>query len=334
MPSDPRVSRALASLAIPIGQYRTAVATTLEEIRGYLTAGRSDAEARAERLRDQLGPFAGGRIDAARLASILGEGPSLDAPALRRLERAAEALRSIFTAGDDLFHVDVPLEGGLVQRVSSHLATIGRAFAAARIAAAARRGAASGLDEDVALHAFPFGEWSPAERNIAPPVVVTVDGIDLTAAALAPYLDGVQKIVLIVDGDCAPAPLVRLITPSALVIQACDAAELDMLSDWPGMAVGALVPESAARFVHDPAAGSEPWQRLKIQIPSEARIARVNGLTAAQQKEELHQLQMLASPPRAAAATDAPAGAAAEPADRLAAWLLQQAGLTSPPQGA
>lgn len=329
MPSDPRVSRALASLAGPIGQYRTAVATTLEEIRGYLAAGRSDADARADRLQAQLGPFAGGRIDASRLASILGEGPPLDDAALGRLERAAGALRMLVTAGDGLFHLDVPAGTSLAAGVPAHLATVGRAFAAARIAAAARRGAASGLDEDAALRAFPFAAWSTAERRIAPPLVITVDGADLAAGALAPFLDGVLKILLIVDGDCAPAPLVRLITPSVFVMQACDAGALDVLGDWPGTAVGALVPEGAARFVHDPSAGAESWQRLTVQVAADARVGRVGGLSAAQQQDELRQLQALAAAPSAPKPADP--GTTVEPADRLAAWLLQQAGLPASP---
>lgn len=336
MPSDPRMTRALASLAGPLAEYRAAVAATLEEIRGYVAGGRSDADARAARLREQLGPFAGGRVDAARLATLVGDDAGLDAAALGRLERASDTLRSLASGSDSLFHADVPPGGSLVECVSGLLATIGRAFAAARVAAAARGGhAAEGIDEELALYAFPFSEWTTAERRLAPPIVVTVTGADLAAGALAPFLDGMQKILLIVDGPCAPAPLARLITPGVLVIQAHDPQALDLMAGWSGAAIAALVPATAARFMHDPSAGAEPWQRLSVDIPDKAQIARLGGLSAAQQKEELHQLVTLARRPavESGAPAVAPGGATADPADRLAAWLLQQAGLTAPPPG-
>lgn len=336
MPSDPRVARALASLANPIAQYRAAVTGTIEEIRGYLEAGRASAQARADRVRRQLGPFAGSRIDAGRLSGFLGDADALGAPAIERLERASDALRTLVTPGDDLFSEVVPPGGDLTRAVSMRLSVIGRAFAAGRIAAAARQGVTSGLDEDVALESFPFAEWNTAERQLAPPVIVTVEGADLNAGALAPCLDGTQKILLIVDGPCPPAALVRLITPGVLVMQAHEPQALDLLGDWPGAAIGALVPPASARFVHDPAAGRESWQRLTVQMDPSAQIARIGGLTAAQQKEELHQLHTLAARPAqepAVAVAAAPPEAMANPADRLAAWLLQQAGFTAPGTG-
>lgn len=332
MPSDPRVNRALEVLAQPIEQYRTAVAATLEEVRGHLLAGRADANARAERLKEQLGVFAAGRIDTTRLATLLGNRDALDANSLLRLERASDALRNLVSRGRDLFHVEVRPEEGLAACVSAQLATIGRAFAAARIANAAHNGAASGLDEPRALASFPFGEWTAAERKLAPALVVTVAGTDLTAGALAPFLDGALKILLIVDGPCAPAPLVRLVTPSVLVIQAHDLKELEMMATWPATAVAAVVPDTAARFVHDPSAGSEPWQRMSVQLPRDARVTRIGGLTPAQQTEELRQLESLSVRPPApvavAVASPVSAPAGADPVDRLAAWLLQQAQIT------
>lgn len=332
MPSDPRIARARALLSEPIARYRAAIAATIEEIRGYLAAGRSHADARADRLRDQLGPFASGRIDAGRLARILGDGGTLDAAAQTRLEAASAVLQSIAREGDGLLTVTVPPGGDPGAAVATRLAALGRAFAAARIAAAARAGAASGLDEAAALERFPFDCWNLNERRLAPPIVVNVAGADLDAGVLAKYLDGVQKILIVADGPVAPAPLVRLITPGVLVMQAHDVDALLLFAGWPGTAVAAILPAAAARFTHDPSAGREIWQRLSVAIDPAAQIARVGGLTAAQQKEELHQLSMLAARP---AAPLPPAGAAAEgsgdPADRLASWLLQQAGLTPPP---
>ncbi|HVL68322.1 MAG TPA: hypothetical protein VM364_13750 [Vicinamibacterales bacterium] len=334
MPSDPRVTRALEVLAAPIEQYRTAVATTLEEVRGHLAAGRSDADARSRRLGEQLGAFAAGRIDTGRLAALLGDRDALDISAQQRLERASDTLRNVFSRGMELFHVAVRPGGDPAACIGAQLATVGRAFAAARVAAAARNGASSGLDEDFALIAFPFAEWNGAERKLAPPLVVTVAGADLAAGALAPFLDGMQKLLLIVEGPSAPAPLVRLVTPSVLVIQAHDFKDLELLGHWPATAVGALVGETAARFVHDPSAGADGWQRLTLHSRGDDRIGRVGGLTAAQQREELRVLEMLAAKPAAPVVpSDPQAVEAVDPVDRLAAWLLRQANLTGSAAG-
>ena len=329
MRSDLRVSRSLAALSGPIASYRTAVATTMEELRGLLAARSIDANARAERLKHQLGPFGGARVRADRLAAILGDGPLLDPAALHRMERALETLQSIARDGDALFTADVPPGSSTGAIAAAQLGRAGRAFAAARIAATAQRGAASGLDEDAALDLFPFGEWNAAQRSLAPPLVITVAGADLNAGALASFLDGAQKIVLIATGDCAPAPLVRLITPSVFVAQVYEPEDLDRFAAWPGPAVAALVPRTCARIVHDPSRGNAFWQRLAIEVPPERRVSRLGGLTAGQQNEELHHLIALASGPEAMAQAreDTSVPRAAEPADRLAAWLLQQAGL-------
>jgi hypothetical protein len=90
------------------------------------------------------------------------------------------------------------------------------------------------------------------------------------------------------------------------------------------------------QFTHDPSAGLDVWQRLSVTRPSDLRIVRTGRFSVAQQTDELRQLDALAArPAAAAAATDAaPAQApAADPVDRLAGWLLQQAGLPTPPAG-
>jgi hypothetical protein len=335
MPSDPRVTRAFALLATPIEQYRAAVATTLEEVRGHLAAGRSDRQAHAQRLQSQLGAFGAGRIDTTRLSTLLGNREALDVPSLQRLERASDTLRNIVSRGSELLHLTILRGDDMALCVSARLALIGRAFAAARIAAAAHNRAASGLDETVALSTFPFGEWSASERKLAPPLVISVEGADLVAGTLAPFLDGMQKFLLIVDGPCAPAPLVRLITPGVLVIQGYDFPDFEVMTAWPATAVAALVPETAVRFTHDPAAGARSSQRLSVQMPPEARIARIGGLTAPQQSDELRQLEELAAPPPApAVAAHVVEASTADPVDRLAAWLLQQAQVPAPPTGA
>jgi hypothetical protein len=167
-----------------------------------------------------------------------------------------------------------------------------------------------------------------------------MDAADLaTAAALAEFLDGTQKIVLVVRGACAPAALVRLITPGTFVLQTADGAGLDRFAAWEGPGIAALVHESAARFTHDPTRGAAPWERIAIDsLPARDPRAAVGGASGAQQSEELRQLRQLAARPE-----DAPAPAplpttasgratptapvATDPADKLAAWLLAQADL-------
>jgi hypothetical protein len=332
MPSDPRVTRALALFTAAVEQYRSALATTLEEIRGQLEAGRSDEDGRARRLQAQFGTFGGGRIDAARLSLVLGDRQVLEAAALRRLERASDVLRNLLSRGDGLFHVEVGPGGDLAACVRRHLGQVGRAFAAARIARSAQAGAPSGLDEVKAVESFPFSEWSGAERKLAPPLIVSLAGTDLVAGALAPFLDGAQKILLLVDGFCAPAPLVRLVTPGVMVVQGHELTDLTGLVPWAGTGVGALVPIWAARFAHDPSAGRQPWQRLSVQVSREWRIKRIGGFSPEQQLDELQQLELLAAAPAAAAAMPAAAAApasvaAVDPAERLATWLLQHANL-------
>lgn len=334
MPSDTRLANAVGALAAPIGRYRSAVAATLEDVRGRLAAHHSGADGRAAQLKAELGPFAEGRIDVNKLASVLGEEQALDPAAFRDLERAFEALTAIADRGAGLFHVEVAPAGDVTSAVAARLAEAGRAFAAARMAALAARGQAQPLNGGaLPLDAFGFSRWNAGERRLAPPLVVTVRGGDLRVGGLADFLDGGQKIVLVVDGECAPAPLARLITPNTLVIQTDAAEGLDQLASWPGPGVAALVPASAARFVHHPAEGAEPWSRLTLQHLPQAPRTAVGGLSPAQQAEDLRQLAALSTPPKASLPVGMPTGAAlptADPVDHLAAWLLQQANLSEP----
>jgi hypothetical protein len=104
------------------------------------------------------------------------------------------------------------------------------------------------------------------------------------------------------------------------------------LVTWEGPGVAALVHPAAARFVHDPRAGRTPAERLWVAyLPAEPPRRAIDGISAAQQAEELALLQALAQPappaPSVVAATPsaAPEAQAADPAAQLAAWLLAQA---------
>jgi hypothetical protein len=89
------------------------------------------------------------------------------------------------------------------------------------------------------------------------------------------------------------------------------------------------VPEGAARFVHDPKAGRTAGERLRIDhLPADAPRKAIDGISAAQQADDL---AMLVSLSQAGAGTGAPAAAGSAPAnpvDQLASWLLAQTDLT------
>ncbi len=76
--------------------------------------------------------------------------------------------------------------------------------------------------------------------------MVAVDGSEVHAGALAEFADGREKLVLVVRGASAPAPLARCITPGTLVLQTDDGRGLDRVAAFDGPAIAAIVPEGAA----------------------------------------------------------------------------------------
>jgi hypothetical protein len=338
MPSDDPRARALAALAGPRERFRSAVIGAVEEVRAFIAARRSayDGKASAE-ARVELGAFAGGRIDAERFGSLFVGGSPLDAVSLARVEAALHELARIADAGDDLFHAEVR-RGADLHLVAAHaLASAGRAFGAAQAVELIRSGRWDVTRHAELLQPFPFRRWNRAERQIAPPLVVEVEGGAAHAGGLAELMDGEQKIVLLLGEPSPPAPLARLVTPGVFVMQTADAADLARAGRFAGPAVAALVPEGAARFVHDPAAGRTLRERLAVSYLPDTEPKSIEGYTAFQQREELALLRELstmpAAPAPAAASGEAPAPAPASAegpsgdADRLAEWLLRQSGL-------
>jgi hypothetical protein len=323
MPSDDRALAALELLGRPVETFRSAVAATAEQVRAILGAEDAGADAALDRARAELGAFAAARIDAARFSAPLAAERGLDARARERVRHAHETLRSIQIALDEVLLVDVPPGASLRQAVASRLAELGRAFGAAQAVQLVRHGRYRDAEHERLVRSFPFAWWNRAERRVAPPLVVIVDGADLHAGALAEFVDGAVKIVLVVRGACAPAPLARLVTPGVLVAQAGDLSALRRVASFDGPAVAALVPDGAARFTHDPAAAPA----LSVEfVPSDVPRHAVGGSSPSQQAEELRQLALLAAAPPPPRATLGSAPAAAQ-AERLAAWLLEQAGL-------
>jgi hypothetical protein len=331
MPSDEILDAVRNALAAPTERFQSALATAVEQVRTYLAVHRPHVGTQDANGRAALGSFAAGRIDAARFAALLSEEPRVDVETLARVERAFDALLGMQRRGDELTRVVVEPGSGLAATVGRALFGIGHAFGAARVAELARTGRYSDESHGSLLDSLPYARWSPAERELAPPLIVRVDGGDVLAGGLTEFLDGGLKIVLVIDGASPPAPLVRLITPGTFVLQTADGSGLDRLAGWSGPGVAAVVPEGAAIFVHDPAGGADLRDRLEVtHLPAEDPTAAVGRISATQQAEDLRQLRTLAkrpaAPPAAAPGTAGPAGAA-DPVDKLAAWLLAQAEL-------
>jgi hypothetical protein len=263
----------------------------------------------------------------------------VDPAALVRVEDALGVLARVAAAGDSLFRVELEPGGDLRLAVAHALAYAGRAFAAAQVVARIRAGRAKEGDTPATHEGFPFRRWNRAERQIAPPLVVELDGADLHPAGLADFLDGAVKIVLVVRGAMAPAALVRLVTPGVWVAQTDDPSTVEALAAVPGPAIAALVPEGAARFVHDPAGGATLRERLRVDfIPETGEMHALGGLSAFQLAEELAWLRELATAPAAGPAPVTETAPAAGPGlaigdppdaqvEKIAAWLVRQSGL-------
>jgi hypothetical protein len=330
MPSDPRTAGVLTALEKPRERFRSAVAATLEEVRVHLDRQRSEAGDRLAVLAAELGPVGTRHIDVGRLAEVLGATPDVEPAVQDVMGRALEVLETIAARGNDAFLLELTAGENVYERAAGHLADLGRAMGAARAVDLARGGRYRPAEHGRWLERFPFGLWSQTERTLAPPLVIELEGADLRPAGLAEFLDGTQKIVLVVRGQTSPAPLVRLVAPRTFVAQDGDAAVVARLAGWEGPGIVALMPEGAASFVHDPALGPALDARLSVAgIPELDHRRRTGPFTTAQQKEEVEQLRSLQA---AAAATSAtPATAAplgSHPVDKLASWLLQQADLS------
>lgn len=324
---DAGLDLALEAMARPIAEFRAALQGALSQAEAALAESAADPAARIERARAELGGFAAGRIRPEAFAALA---PPLapDQPATgAALRKAAAVLREVLDLGNGLFQVDAPPGRPLGESVGGALTRVGRAFGAVMLAELARGGRYRAGDHDRLLDPLAFRDWNRAERRFAPPLLITVEGADLHAAALAEYCDGRAKLVLVVRGPCAPAALARLITPGVMVLQTIDGTGLDRVATCEGPCVAALVPEGAARFLHDPAGGAEPWQRLTIApLPPPPKHA-LGGSSAWQMQEDLRQLATLAQTPFTVPAgtgrSEGPAMGNADAVDRLSAWLLQ-----------
>ncbi len=342
MPSDnagidsgDRMVAALKALAPRVEAYHSAVASAVEEIRAFVTSHRGSSESRAEQALMELGPFAVGRLDAEKFVSLLDDGEKLSAESEVVLERAEEILDG-FSVGEDYHQVVVGPGEDLRDAVKDALDHVGQVFGASRAVELARDGRFDPDQHNAYLSSLAFRKWNRAERQLAPPLVVEVGSEDLMPAGLGEFLDGLVKIVLVVKGPTTPAPLARLITPGTYVVQTANVEDLAGMAASPHPGVGLLFEEERddqARFVHDPDAGSTPWQRLSVtHMPDQGQVGR--GRRTPVWLEELVHLETLAKKPAGVEldTEDVVAAATEEealPVDRLAALLLTQVDLGS-----
>lgn len=326
MPSDPRFGAALAAMARPIADFRALIDGALVQAESFLAADGAAPVGRSARAATELGPFATGRIDPDRFAALFPAVPNVNSAALTALARATAALHSIAEKGDGAFRLELPRGGRLGLKLDLALAELGRAFGAVMVAEAVRGGRYDPETHDPLLSTIEFHAWGKEARRFAPPLIVSLEGADLHPGALSDYADGRQKIVLVLRGLAAPAPLARCITPGTFVLQTVDGTGLDRVAAFDGPAIAALMPEGSAVFLHDPAAGKEGWQRLTLRTMGQPPRAPIGGMSAWQMNEDRTLLADLARTPFAipgAPGTSAPALGAEDAVERVAAWLLE-----------
>jgi hypothetical protein len=357
LPSDPRIQQALDALSEPMEGFRSMLANTSEQIRLLINTRVEHNGSSVDVARAELGEFAAGRIDAGRMAKLLSQ---VEPPAIEHgdvVSRALDVSNELLARRENLFRVVVEEGDDLHEVMGRSLAEIGRAFAVTRIVELVTRNQYDASEHDSLLDGHPYERWSRSERKVDLGLVVCCDGHDLRVGGLANYLDRSMKIVLVVRGEAPPAPLVRLITPKVLVVQTVDPVDLEFITRYDGAGVLALMPETAARFRHDPVGGPELADRMVVTQLPDTKPHNLGKSSAFQQRQELAQLEALAAAPsvskRSAApapavesraipsppserATDSPpievpaAAKSSDAVDKLSAWLLEHADLTGP----
>jgi hypothetical protein len=319
MPSDERKQIALDAIRPRIEQFRSALTVTADQVRGLL-AGSNNTE---DDQSVALGFFAKGKVNIERFASFTPRAARVDAAAEAPIRAAQEVLKSLLAQGDELFIIQTEEGKGLGHQLSVRLASIGRAFAAARVIDMVKSGAYKEDKHAATLEKFPYAKWNSSERALAPALLVEVFGADFKPSAIVPLLDTNMKIVFNVSDDAPAAALSRVISPGVFVQQETGSASLEAFTAFKGIAVAAFLPSTAVSFVHDPSAGSTTYERfVSVTFPKEVRKRAIGGISPAQQSEDYTLLESLSVPPEIAGE------AASDPAGKLSAWLLNQTNLS------
>ncbi len=319
MPFEERTACALDAVRPRIEQFHSSLVVTAEHIRGVLAGSGSTKEDQDE----TLGFFAKGKMDMDRFASFAPQSKGLEPEAEAPVQAALEVIKALVEEGDDLFVIKTDPGKGLGHQLSVRLASIGRAFAAARVVELAKNGAYKEDKHAVTLKRFPYAQWNSTERSLAPALVVEVSGEDFKPSAVVPLLDTNMKIIFNVSGDAPAAALSRVISPRVFVQQETGDANLEAFKAFKGVGVAAFLPDTAVSFVHDPSAGSTTYERfVSVAFPKEVRKRAIGGISPAQQAEDYALLESLSVPPEIAGE------AATDPAGKLSAWLLSQTDLS------
>ncbi len=330
MPSDDSlVSGALEAMREPAEAFHSALARAVEDLRTFLNRHQATQGDPEHLAAAELGAFGEGRVDATRFAALVDSPEAVESSDLRHVERVLETLMAAEARGADLLRTHVPRGESLRERVAGALAETGRVFGVIRRIVPLLEGHGEVVDAGSLPHGYPFSLWSRAERGVAPPLFVELDGDDLNVAGLSEFLDGAQKIVLIVRGTAPTAPLAHLLSPSVLVMQTHEPSDLARAAAFEGPAIIALGSDSFVPFVHDPAGGTSYAERLSIGELPETATERPGDF---RQQEDLAHLRELSTTQAGAIGSvpakpgaEAVATADADPVDRLAGWLLQQA---------
>lgn len=330
MPSDDAmIQGAIEAVREPAETFHSALARAVEDLHSFLARHRA-SDAPQDLAAAELGAFGEGRVDAKRFAALIAPPKTIGASDLLYVERALEILTAAGARGTDLLKAHVHRGGSLRETVEGALAQTGQVFGVMRRIAPLLDGGGAVVDGDGLPQAYPFALWTRSERAAAPPLLVELEGSDINAAGLSEFLDGAQKVVLVVSGMSPPAPLAPLISPGVLVMQTQDPTDLRRLGGIVGPAIAALGEEGLVPFVHDPTAGSCYADRLTVgDIPAAGELQALSF----RQLQDVEHLRELAAARREAPPGDRgvePVTAGqpeADPVDRLAGWLLQQANL-------
>lgn len=319
MASDNRKQIALDAVRSQNELFRSAVAAASDQVRGLLSGTGNVSEDQSV----ALGKFAQGRVNFDRFASFAPKAARIDAATEVPIRAAQEVLKSLLAQGDDLFVLNIEEGKDLSQKVGRRLADIGRAFSAAHVIDLAKRGQYSDEKHAAMLKKHPFRKWNKSERALAPGLVIELNGSDFSPSLIVPYLDEHSKFVFKVDGVAPAAALSRVISPGVFVQQETGDVALDSFAAFEGAAVAALLPSTAASFIHDPSAGETTYERfVSLEFPGEVKKLAIGGISPAQQAQDYALLESLAVVP-------VPTGdAASDPAGKLSAWLLSQSDLS------
>jgi hypothetical protein len=330
MPSEISTEAALAALERPRTVFLSAVADLVGELGRLLVQDRDSEQGRVQRSAESLGAFAAGRVDPRRFAALISDRPFLPPAALEAIGRARAVLSGIVTGGPEPFLVTVAQGEDVGAAVGGALSRLGRVFGAARVAALARAGAYRSSEHASLLEALPFARWNRGERELAPPLVVRVDGPRPRLSGLADLLDGAMKIAILAPEAESPAPLALLVTPGVFVAQGNSLDVLDRLRSSLTPGIAAILPEGATRFVHDPAGGGRLSDRLTVDPPPESPAddsRPKHDFRAAEERAHLALLIAAATGGSENGSADRFEELRSDPAGLLAAWLLREANL-------